>query len=85
MTTDVTARIREFINREVLMGGEASIEDDTPLVGGVLDSMALMRLVAFLEEEFGIEIDEAEVTATNFGTVRDAARLVETTSARSAP
>lgn len=85
MTTDVTARIREFINREVLMGGEASIEDDTALVGGVLDSMALMRLVAFVEEEFGIEIDEAEVTATNFGTVRDVARLVETTSARSTP
>ena len=85
MTTDVTARIREFINREVLMGGEASIEDDTPLVGGVLDSMALMRLVAFVEEEFGIEVDEAEVTATNFGTVRDVARLVEESGARSTP
>lgn len=85
MTTDVTARIRDFINREVLLGGEATVEDDTPLVGGVLDSMALMRLVAFVEEEFGIEIDEAEVTATNFGTVQDVARLVETNAARSTP
>ncbi|HEX2032538.1 MAG TPA: acyl carrier protein [Actinomycetota bacterium] len=85
MTTDVTARIRQFINREILLADEAGVEDDTPLVGGVLDSMALMRLVAFLEEEFGIEIDDTDVSATNFGTVRDVARLVEQNGGPSAP
>lgn len=80
---DLSARIRDFINREVLLGGEETVANDTPLVGGILDSMALMRLVAFLEEEFGIEIDEAEVTATNFRTVEDVARLVQQTASPS--
>ena len=38
--------------------------------------MALMQLVAFLEEEFDIEIDDTEVTAENFRTIGDIERLV---------
>ncbi len=83
MNTDVSARIRDFINREMLVGAEERVEEDSPLVGGILDSMALMRLVAFVEEEFGIEIDEAQVTASNFRTVRDVAHLVQQTQAAS--
>lgn len=82
--SDRNAKLRNFINEEILMGGEGTVNDDTPLVGGVLDSMALMRLIAFVEEEFEIEIDEGEVTASNFGTVNDVVRLIEATSARSA-
>ena len=36
----------------------------------------LMQLVAFLEEEFDIEIDDTEVTAENFKTIADIERLV---------
>ncbi len=80
---DVTERIRKFINEEVLMGADdVVVDDDTPLLGDTLDSMALMRLVAFLEEEFDIEIDEMDVTADNFRTVEDMARLVRQNAAQ---
>jgi acyl carrier protein len=51
--------------------------DDTPLLGRTMDSLGLTQLVAFLEEEFGIEIDGDDVTLDNFQTVAHIERLVE--------
>jgi acyl carrier protein len=79
---DVADRIRMFIKDEVVLDASASLEDDAPLLEGILDSLALMQLVAFLEEEFDTEIDDTEVTAQNFRTIADIERLVE---ARRAP
>jgi acyl carrier protein len=67
---DVRDAIRSYIRDEVMFG-DGSIDDDTPLWGqGIIDSIGLMELVAFLEERFGIQIDDEELTAENFRTVR---------------
>jgi acyl carrier protein len=74
---DVATRIRDFIKQEILFeDSNASLTDETPLLEGILDSLALMQLVAFIEEEFGVEIDDAEMTADNFRTVADIEGLV---------
>lgn len=73
---DVQARVRDFVKHEVLFE-DTDLTSETPLLNGMVDSMGLMRLVAFLEEEFDIEIDDTEITEDNFGTVADIARLVE--------
>ncbi len=74
---DVAERIRDFIKSEVLFGDDRSLADDTPLLDGILDSLGLMQLVAFLEEEFDIEVDEADITADHFRTVGDIEHLVK--------
>ena len=79
---DVSDRIREFITADVMLDVDAKIDVDTPLLDGILDSLALMQLVAFLEEEFDTEIDDTEVTAENFRTVADIERLVNRQLAR---
>lgn len=74
---DAGSRIRQFIRAEILFDEDPSaLADDTVLLEGAMDSLGLMQLVAFLEEEFGIEIDEADVTAHHFRTVADIERLV---------
>jgi acyl carrier protein len=74
---DEKERIRRFIQEDVLLElRDAPLGDDTPLLDGILDSMSLMRLVAFLEEDFGVEIDDTAITAENFRTVEDIARLI---------
>ncbi len=73
---DVADRIRGFIREEVVLDADASIDDNAPLLEGILDSLALMQLVAFLEEEFETEIDDTDVTAENFRTIADIERLV---------
>ena len=42
--------------------------DDIP-ASGLLDSPALMELIIWCETEFGIEIEQDELTLDNFGTI----------------
>ncbi|MGH2701170.1 MAG: phosphopantetheine-binding protein, partial [Actinomycetota bacterium] len=53
-----------------------SLDDGTRLLEGVLDSLALMQLVAFLEDEFEVEIEDADITKDNFSTIADIRSLV---------
>lgn len=54
-----------------------SLTPDTPLQGtGLLDSLAFLQLVTFLEQRFGISIDEDEMEPGNFRDARAVADLV---------
>ena len=76
--SEISDKIKQFISTELMFeDSSASLTDETPLLGSVMDSLGLMQLVAFLEEEFDVAIDDSEVTASNFRTVADIERLVE--------
>jgi acyl carrier protein len=48
-----------------------------PLLGsGIIDSMGVIELVEFIQTEFGISIDDGDITEANFGTVADIAAFV---------
>ena len=70
--------VRRYITEELSQDGDArTLTDDYPrLERLVLDSLGLFQLVGFLEEEFGIEIDDEELVPANFGTIGAIARLV---------
>ena len=69
---------RGYILEEFLPGIDAAeLTDDTPLIsGGVLNSLATTRLVAFLEERFSIRIEAHEMGADAMDTVVAIAELV---------
>ena len=71
--------IREFILSEFLPGeSAANLKDDTLLrTSGVLDSMATLKLVSFVEERFGIEVEAHEAGDENFDRIGDIATFVE--------
>lgn len=71
--------VRQYILREFLPGVPASeLTDDTPLIsGGILDSLATVRLVAMLEDRYKVEIEAHEASITHFNTVADIAALVQ--------
>ncbi len=77
--SDTRMIIRDFILREFLPGeNPEELTDSTPLVtGGILDSLATLRLVSFLEERFGIEIKPHEVDAEYLDTIDTISRLVD--------
>jgi len=75
--SEISDRIRDFITAELMFeDNSATLSDDTPLLGGVIDSLGLMQLISFIEEEFDVAIDDAEVTADNFKTVADIEHMV---------
>ena len=71
--------IREFIIQEFLPGEDAgNLTDSLDLLrSGILDSLATLKLVAFLEEHFGIEMQAHEANPDNLRTVADIAALVD--------
>ena len=76
--------IKEFILAEFLPGEDpAALTDSTPLVtSGVLDSIATLKMVAFLDERFHISIEAHEADVEHMNTVADMARLVRSKLAK---
>ncbi len=72
-------RVRTFIVDELRYRGDAAdLSNDFPLLEReVLASMGIFELVSFLEQEYGVEIDDTELVAENFATLDDIAQLVE--------
>jgi acyl carrier protein len=76
--SEISDKVKAFISTELMFEDNgATLTDDTPLLEGVIDSLGLMQMISFIEEEFDVAIDDAEVTAGNFRTVADIERLVE--------
>ncbi|GAA4675558.1 acyl carrier protein [Phytohabitans rumicis] len=67
-TEDVKAVLAQTLGIE---DRAADIDASTPLLGSLpeLDSMAVLELVAALEQRFGITIDDEDVTAEVFETL----------------
>jgi acyl carrier protein len=70
--------VRDHVLAEYLPGeSPENLLDTTPLrTSGILDSMATLRLVSFLEETFGITIEASETGVENFDSVEDIAAFV---------
>ena len=68
--------IRRYISEELAPG--SVIDDNTPLITSeIVDSMGVLTLIGFLEEEFGVEINADDVDLSHFENVAGIARLVE--------
>jgi methoxymalonate biosynthesis acyl carrier protein len=73
---DVSATVRGWLREHVT--GDRAIRDDEALIeGGLLTSLQTVELVLFLDEHFGIEVDDDEFVEDNFQTVEAIARLVQ--------
>ena len=61
----------QFVSGEIL-GEDADIHlkaDDDLLTSEIIDSMAVMRLIAFIEEKCDVKIPAEDVTIENFITI----------------
>lgn len=62
-------QICAYIGRELLSGRVAVAPDDALLTSGLLDSLAIIQVVAFIRAELGFAIPPQDVTLENFETV----------------
>lgn len=76
-TTEIEHEIRNFLTETFLLGGSEALTEDAPLLGGVIDSQGAIELVAFLQQRFGIEVQDEEVTIDNLTSVKSVTALVE--------
>lgn len=73
---DARAAIRGWLQENVTGGRD--VANDEPLIeNGVMTSLQTVELVTFLEDEFGIMIEDEEFDEENFASVDSIATLVE--------
>jgi acyl carrier protein len=76
---ETEAIITRFISDELLRGdGEVSLEPNGSLIStGILDSLALLKLLLFIEERFGVKVQDGEVNPSNFETINRIKAFIE--------
>lgn len=68
----------DFIQNELAIGRASAIKpDDDLLSAGIVDSLGILRLVVFVEEQFGIKIADEDVVIENFQSVAALTRYLE--------
>lgn len=85
--TETMQTVKDFILKTFLPGEDPSaLTESTPLItSGILDSLATLDLVAFLESQYGLEFAANEVDVSRLGTLTDIARIVEAKRAAKGP
>ena len=65
------AVIRDYISQELVRDPSVlPLDNSTPLLdSGVLDSLGLLRLVVFIQDQFGIVMDDLDVVPEHFASV----------------
>lgn len=78
MTDSIESAVKDFIMREFLPGEDpAELTATTPLVtGGILDSIATMKLVMFMEERYGVSLEAHETDPEHLDRIVDIAALI---------
>ncbi len=78
MEQSVENAVRQYLLAEFLPGEDPEeLQDDTPLItGGILDSIATLKIVSFLESEFGIQVAAHEADADYLDSIKAIAELV---------
>ena len=76
-TSEIPPKLKEYIDNH--RGSLPPITNlDEPLQ---IDSLGLIRLVAFLENDLGIRLEDEEIIADNFVTLRQIGQLLATNNA----
>ncbi len=76
--TEILARLRSYVEENFLyMRPDFELADDASLLGnGIVDSMGVMEVIAFIEEDLGVVVADEDITEENVGSMNAIADYV---------
>ncbi len=76
----IREKLRAFVQEQFLyMKPDFQLNDDDLLLKkGVVDSMGVMEVLSFLDEEFGVDVPATDLTEANLGSISAIARYIAT-------
>ena len=75
----IREEIRDFVVENFLFGkGDGLTDGDSFLEKGIIDSTGVLELVAFLEEKYGIKVEDDELIPDNLDSIENLVRFVGT-------
>jgi acyl carrier protein len=75
---EIQKQVSEYLAENFLFGEEGAVigGDDSFLEIGLIDSTGILELIQFLEESFGIEMDDEEIIPENLDSIKRVTRYV---------
>jgi len=81
--SDAIGRIRQFVLQKFPHARKRGVNNsDNLLENGVIDSLGVLDLVTFFQQEFSIAVADDDLTPENFGSIESMAQFVERTLTR---
>ncbi len=77
MSDDIIRPLADYIAIEILKNPKRAIRPDEKLISsGLIDSFHLVDLGLFVEQRFGVRLDDGELNADTFDTLEQLAALI---------
>jgi acyl carrier protein len=78
MPSEVQDVINEFVTVKILKQPQRALRTDEALISsGLIDSFSLMDLALFVEDTFGVRIEDTELNASTFDTLDQLTALIQ--------
>jgi acyl carrier protein len=78
MNSDIQSTLNQYITAEILKQPTRLIAPEDKLISnGLIDSFHLVDLALFIEDTFGVRIDDTELNADTFDTLAQLTALIE--------
>ena len=78
MNNDIASPVAGYISGTILKNPKRVIKPDEKLISsGLIDSFHLVDLGLFIEDKFGVRIDDSELNADTFDTLDQLASLIQ--------
>ena len=74
---DLAKTLSKHISEHFLLGSDETLDQDRDvLADGLIDSMGVMELVSYIEDQFEVAVPDEDIVADNFRSVRAMTRFV---------
>ena len=78
MPDEITTPLAQYIATQILKQPNRAIRGDEPLLSsGLVDSFSLMDLALYVEDKFGVRIEDTELNSQTFDTLDQLAGLIQ--------
>ena len=75
--TEIEDKLTEYIITQVIKRPRYNLGRDEALISsGLIDSFHLVDLAIYVEDTFGVHIDDSELNASTFNTLKQLATLI---------
>jgi len=75
---DLERTVREFVIKNFIFEDDGSLTPETSFLdNGIIDSTGVLELITFVEETFGIKVEDNEIVPENLDSIRSVASFVE--------
>lgn len=74
----ICEKLRSFVLEKYPSARKQGLSDETQLLqGGLLDSLGILDLVTFVEQEFSVQVSDEELAPENFQDLKHLAAFVQ--------